>query len=77
MKVVFSEGPSGVGEGPHELIEALVDVGRLGSGELCQPRPHVGVEGLAQVGGGPPHAATPAVDSAAVAGCAQEVPQQG
>lgn len=35
------------------------------------------MEGLAQVGGGAPHAAAPAVDGAAVAGRAQEVPQQG
>lgn len=74
---MISEGPSGGGEGPQELVEALVDIGILGGGALCQPRPHVGVKGLAQVGSGPPYTPTPAVDGATVAGCAQEVPQQG
>lgn len=54
----------------------LVDVGVLRGGAVCQAGTHVGVEGLAQVGGGRPHAAAPAVDGAAVGGGAQEVPQQ-
>lgn len=66
-----------VGQGSQELIKALVNVGRLGCGALCQARPHLGVEGLAQVRGGPPHAAAPAVNGAAVAGGTKEVPQQG
>lgn len=53
-----------------------MDVGRLGGGAVRQAGPHLGVQGLAQVGGGSPHAAAPAMDGAAVAGRAQEVPEQ-
>lgn len=55
----------------------LVDVGVLRGGAVHQAGTHVGVEGLAQVGGGRPHAAAPAVDGPAVGGGAQQVPQQG
>lgn len=54
-----------------------MDTGRLGDGALAQARPHLGVEGLAQVGRGAPHAAAPAMNSATVGGGAQQVPQQG
>lgn len=64
------------GEAPQDLVQMLVDVGVLRGGAVHQAGAHVGVEGLAQVGGGRPHAAAPAVDGAAVGGGAQKVPQQ-
>lgn len=54
-----------------------MDVGRLGGSTLAQTGPHLGVKGLAQVGGSTPHAAAPAMNGTAVGGGAQEVPQQG
>lgn len=41
-----------------------------------QRRAHVSVQRLAQVGGGSSHGAAPAVDRAALAGGAEEVPEQ-
>lgn len=55
----------------------FMDVGVLRGGALDQAGTHLGVEGLAQVGGSRPHAAAPAVDGPAVGGGAQEMPQQG
>lgn len=54
-----------------------MDVGRLGGSTLAQAGPHLGVKGLAQVGGSTSDTAAPAMNGAAVGGGAQEVPQQG
>lgn len=54
-----------------------MDIGRLRGSTVNQARPHLGVKGLAQVGGSTPHAADPAMNGAAVGGGAQEVPKQG
>lgn len=53
-----------------------MDIGRLGSSAVDQAGPHLGVKGLAQVGGSTPHAAAPAMDGTAVGRGAQEMPQQ-
>lgn len=54
-----------------------MDIGRLGGGTLAQAWPHLGIKGLAQVGGSTPYAAAPAMNGAAVGRGAQEVPEQG
>lgn len=54
-----------------------MDVGRLGGSTLAQAGPHLGVKGLALVGGSTPHATATAMYGAAVGRGAQEVPQQG
>lgn len=54
-----------------------MDIGRLGGSTVNQAGPHLGVQGLAQVGSSTPHAATPAMNGATVSRGAQEVPQQG
>lgn len=53
-----------------------MDVGRLGGSTLAQARPHLGVKGLAQVGGSAPYTAAPAMNGAAVSRGAQEMPEQ-
>lgn len=54
-----------------------MDIGRLGGSTLRQAGPHLGIKGLAQDGGRPPHAAAPAMNGTTMGGAAQEVPQQG
>lgn len=54
-----------------------MDIGRLRGSTVNQAGPHLGVKGLAQVGGSTPHAAATAMNGAAVGRGAQEVPQQG
>lgn len=54
----------------------FMDIGVLRGGAVDQAGTHLGVEGLAQVGGSRPHTAAPAMDGPAVGGGAQEMPQQ-
>lgn len=54
-----------------------MDSGRLRGRQVRQAGPHLGVEGLAQFGGGRRQTAAPAGSGALVGRGAEEVPEQG